>query len=239
MRELTQRKSAEAILRQNERLASLGTLSAGIAHQINNPIGAIMAGSEYALLCDDQPETWRETLLDNLESARRCARIVQGVLQFARDEPSEKSTEDLREIVRQSCRAMMGDVSSRYCELVLELPDRLCPVFVDPIQIQQILANMISNGIQSQPADARVVISMTTRGDDVCVDVRDRGRGIEEEVVKHLFDLFFTTRLEEGGTGLGLAISHGIAMDHNGSLEVSSKPGAGTVVSLTLPLQSI
>jgi PAS domain S-box-containing protein len=221
----------------SERLASLGTLAAGIAHQINNPLGSILNGAEFALLSEDDPERkqiWKRALEDNVEQALRCGQIVKSVLLFSRGETIEKHVGDVVALVRRTC-----ELSDRYAEdaeAVVELsaPAEPIHVLMSEIEIEQVLVNLIHNAVESRDSGARVEVRVVLDGDAVRIEVADDGRGIPVDVQSKIFDPFFTTRLKAGGTGLGLSVAHGILANHGGSIDVQSRPGRGTTVSVTL-----
>lgn len=221
-----------------ERLAAAGTLAAGVAHQINNPIGAILNGAEYALLCrddDDASETFERALRDILSEARRCARIVRSMLQFSRGEPTQKWREALNDVVRRAHHAVAAHATDRSASVRVEIPDEPIYAHVNPIEIEQALVNILCNAIESRDVGARVSLSLTAREDLARIEVRDDGRGIPEADREHLFEPFFSTRSREGGTGLGLSVAHGVVADHQGSLRIETEPGGGTRVCVTIP----
>jgi PAS domain S-box-containing protein len=226
-------------LLHSERLALVGTLAAGIAHQINNPVGSILNAAEYALLCkgDDGSEgIWERTLHDNVEQARRCGRIVHSILQFSRGESTDKWVEDLGDLVTRTCRLSKPYAAERNAVVELSASGQAAPVLMSPIAMEQVVLNVIHNAIESGNTGVRVKVSLECEPERVCVRVRDNGRGLDDEQLRCIFDPFYTTRMIEGGTGLGLSVAHGIVVDHGGELGVESQPGQGTVVSIVVPL---
>jgi len=226
-------------LHEAQRLATIGTLAAGVAHQINNPIGAILNSSEYALLCrgdDDATLAFEQALERNRDEARRCAQIVRSMLQFARDEPTEKWTDDLNRIVRHAHRAVSPYAKDRDAEVEIRAPEYEIQAYISPIEIEQAIVNILRNAIESRTSGARIILSLTKRRDVAEIEITDDGRGIAAEDQEQLFDPFFSTRTREGGTGLGLSVAHGIAKDHSGEIRVDSTPEKGTRVVLSLPL---
>ncbi len=238
-------------LRRSERLASIGTLAAGLAHQINNPLGAILNGAELALLSEgdsDENAVWKQTLEDNIAQARRCGRIVRSILQFSSDEPTEKRSEDVNEVVERACelarnyareRAAMVEFEARQSSgRVLMSAIAIEQVLINVIRnaIEQVLINVIRNAIESRPEGARIVVRTDSGSETVRIEVQDNGVGMAPDLIKHIFDPFYTTRLTEGGSGLGLSVAHGTVVDHCGTISAESKLGSGTTVCVELPL---
>lgn len=228
-------------LRQADRLAAIGTLAAGVAHQINNPVGAILNASEYALLCEDQDDAmriFRDALRVNAEEARRCGAIVRGMLQFSRQEPIEKAIGDLNQAVRIAVRSVESYARDSGARLVLELAEDPIEVRMSPLEIEQVVVNLVRNGIEACDRNAVVRVVTRSAGRRAFIDVIDDGRGIAEEDRSRIFDPFFSTRLVEGGTGLGLSVAHGIVSDHGGRIGVSRSGDDGTTFTVDLPLAS-
>ena len=235
-------ESRHALL-EAERLAAVGTLAAGVAHQINNPIGAILNSAEYALLCRDDEnadEIYRHAIQRNLEEARRCAQIVKSMLQFSRDESADKWVEDLSGVVRRAHRAITAYALDRDAEVEISTPIDPIHARICPIEIEQAIVNVLRNAIESQDRGVHVRLQLTRRDKQAEIEIVDDGRGIPEASRDHLFDPFYTTRTKEGGTGLGLSVSHGILTDHGGEIRIDTPltaEGGGTRVLLSLPVE--
>jgi len=227
-------------LKEAQRLASLGTMAAGIAHQINNPIGSIQMSAEYALGAgEDDPgrdRAWRDALENSVEQARRCGRIVTSMLQFARNEPTRKGPEDLAAILQRAC-----DLTERYASARNTVLDRSgvespIPIVASAIELEQAFLNVLRNACESFDGEHCVAVSATRSARHATVRIRDDGRGMSRAEVEQVLDPFFTTRLDAGGTGLGLSVAHGVITDHGGLLAIQSSPGEGTTISVSLPL---
>ncbi len=234
-----QLRASRAQLREQQQLAAVGTLAAGIAHQINNPIGGIMAAAELALLKDGEPdreEVRTRALLTAVEEANRCGRIVRNMLKFSRHEPTAKWVEDLNDIVRRSAELTRPYVVGAGGTLELELEPGTIEARVSPIDLEQVLVNLIRNAAESSPEGADVVVSTRRLGDVMSIEVVDDGDGIALADQDQVFDPFFTTRLGSGGSGLGLSVAQGIVSDHSGTLEIHSRPEKGTRAVVRLPL---
>ena len=238
--DISHRKEVEEALRRAERLASIGTLAAGIAHEINNPLGAIVLSADAALLAREQTHGGEivEASLRNIQAgALRCGRIVKNVLQFSRNEVSQKWLEDIGGIARRS-----RDITNRLAAdagvtVRLAIDDGLPRVVINPTEIEQVLVNIITNAIQaSKPGDS-VNVSAGRQGGNLVIAVEDNGVGMTIKQSERIFDPFYTTRQSTGGTGLGLSISHGIVQGHGGEIHFKSEPGAGTKMTVVLPIR--
>jgi PAS domain S-box-containing protein len=241
VRDITRMKETEEALRRAERLASVGTLAAGIAHEINNPLGAIVLSAETALASKGQPD--REGLLDKSlgnihDSAVRCGCIVKNVLRFARAETSEKSVGDLSEAIHRALELTKKLAADAKVAVRLELGDGRTNVLMNPTEMEQVFVNLVSNAVQASKPGTHVIVRTEPADDSVCALVEDRGCGMTQEQVLRIFDPFYTTRHREGGTGLGLSITYGIVQDHAGTIRAESTPGKGTTMRLTLPVSA-
>lgn len=235
------RRNRQAILRQ-ERLASIGTLAAGIAHEINNPVGASLLAAETALELIDAPSCrahLRESLENIIDAMDRCGQIVRNTLKFSRDESGERTVCDINRIARRSLDLVRVAAERSRAGLRLLLDESLPPVVANQLELELVLVNLINNAIQSR--NESVLIEIETQGidDGIRIIVRDDGPGMNEEQRRHAFDPFYTTKRHSGGTGLGLSIVHGIIEDHDGEIDILSQPGEGTAVRITIPVESV
>lgn len=225
-------------LLQAERLASVGTLSAGIAHEINNPIGMMLLAAQSAMRLKDHPdgdEVVTRALKSVIDNAKRCGRIVTSLLQFARQEPTEKWPGDLNPIVERAVELIADYIDGQRTKVTLDLGQDLPQVQANPLEIEQVLINLIRNAAEADEAGVEVRISTTRTAQGVRLAVQDNGPGMTAEQRTHLFDPFFTTRRNRGGTGLGLSIVHGIISQHRGTIRVESRLGYGSTFIIDLP----
>ena len=201
------------------RLAALGTLASGIAHEINNPLGSIrMASDELAL--DGESEEVRARAVECLvDSVERCKSIVKGIKRFANDEAIEKVPLDANECIEAVVAASNRRLDDASARVSIARLAPAAPIEANRIQLEQVIENLLCNAIET-PGVRRVTIRSFRKGDRVVIEVEDDGDGIDDESLPRIFDPFFTTRLREGGTGLGLSICHSIVEDHGGTIDV-------------------
>jgi two-component system NtrC family sensor kinase len=230
--EETQRQLAQA-----DKLASVGRLAAGIAHEINNPLTGVLSYASLlrkrleadASACEDLDVIVRETV--------RCRGIIRGVLDFARPTAPSRKPMDLNEVVRRSVSVVMTQLSMNQVDLSLHLTPDLPEVMADANQIQQVLVNLMLNAADAIGAEGGTIRATTRPGAEGTLEVQleDSGKGIPAEDLPRIFEPFFTTKGNHG-TGLGLAVSWGIVQAHGGALDVQSDVGKGTTFTLHLPL---
>jgi len=232
-----ERYHEEEAARHSERLASLGSLAAGIAHEINNPVAAIQLAAQGAIHALSTGDLNRvRDLLQNINAdTERCTRIVRGVLQFGRLKKSQKQRALLRDVVRMAVHLTQGYAAER--NAVVEVSPAMpgAHVFGDVVELEQVFVNVLRNAIESKPKGARIAIALIESTDIVRVSVTDNGIGMTPEQTARVFDPFFTTRQNQGGTGLGMSIVHGIVTNHGGDIRIQSRPKHGTTVVISLP----
>jgi PAS domain S-box-containing protein len=246
VRDLREQKKAEAERRamqeqlmQAEKLSALGELISGIAHELNNPLTGVMGYSQLLLGSAAAPEAKKEIEKIHREAVR-CQKIVQNLLTFARRRAPERKTIDLNALVDATLELRAYQLKVDGIEVVRELDENLPPTLGDFHQLQQVFLNIINNAhhaLLEAGRPGRLVIR-TSRGEGVVrVAVADNGPGISEEHLKKIFDPFFTTKEIGKGTGLGLSLSYGIVKEHEGRIEVASRPGAGATFTVELPIR--
>jgi PAS domain S-box-containing protein len=215
-------------LRRSERLASIGTFAAGIAHQINNPLGGILLAARSAQNSNDDPAAHSVVLADVVSGANRCGRIVKSLLRFAQEDVLGKAPADLNTIVRSA----VGQVRDHGAEVELRLADALPPLSLNETAIGEVVVNLLQNAVDAG-ADHIVLQTRSTR-DATQFTVCDDGKGIEPQDLQRVFDPFVTRR-EGRGTGLGLSIAHRLVAGHGGTIDLESEPGRGTTATVNLP----
>jgi len=235
-------KETQEQLANAEKLASLGRLAAGVAHELNNPLTGVVTFAH--LMLDRTPEDRkldREDLETIIEQSNRCTKIIKGLLSFSRKGEAEKQATNLNELIENAV-GLVSNQSAFYNVFIgLDLAADLKSVVMDSNQIQQVVLNLVTNAADAMNGEGR--IDITTRMTDVDgevfveVEIRDTGPGIEPEHMNKILEPFFTTKSVGKGTGLGLPVSYGIVKRHGGDLLIHSKPGKGTAVTMRLPLE--
>jgi len=225
----------EERLRQSERLAAVGKFAAGIAHEINNPIGNAIGIARLMLknVSDDNIKDDIETIIKN---ADRCARITKDLLTYSRQSPPRKEMTSVNILIDDAVNAAAHHINSRDIKINKELGADLTDMYIDPLQISQALNNILRNAIQSIDNSGRITIETLLSGDMAEIVITDTGCGMDEDIKDRIFDPFFTTKAIGEGTGLGLAISYGIIQNHGGEILVESEKGRGSIFRIRLPI---
>ena len=273
-REIAERKQAEEELRKNQqqliqadKMAALGVLVSGVAHEINNPNGLLLMDVQLLtdVLQDAEPifeehgrrhgdftlgslrysrlrEAIPRMMSEMLDAGRRVKRIVEDLKDFARQgDPDLRDGTSLNDVARAALRLVDNLVRKSTSRFQLDCAPDLPPVRGNPQRIEQVVINLVMNACQALPDPDRGITVRTyldAERQAVCLEVRDEGVGIQPEHLPRLTDPFFTTKRESGGTGLGLAVSAGIVKEHGGTLSFESAPGRGTTARLHLPISS-
>ncbi len=239
MSNVTDERKNEERLRRAEKLASLGGLAAGAAHEINNPLAAISLAAQMLMEDTRLPEDVLDDVRVIERQASRAGEVTDRMLVFARRREGERDSYDVNDLVREVLRGRRYEIET-YTIILREDPaENLPQVWVDPVQIERVLTNLIINAekaLADVPEGGRV-LTVATRPTDAgaAVDITDTGPGIPEHVLPNIFDPFFTTREVGQGTGLGLSMSHSIVQAHGGELKVQTRPGEGTTFTIELP----
>jgi two-component system NtrC family sensor kinase len=242
---MTQKLSeAQRQIYQSQKLAAVGQLAAGVAHEINNPLTGVLSYSSYLLKrAEDKPE-FKEDLEVIVRETVRCRGIVKGLLDFSRQSPPEKHDSDINEIVERAIRIVQAQIDERRVELKRTLRADLPKVHVDANQVQQVLVNLLLNANDSMGAGGQLTLTTglvqdggaaAAQAKSIEIRVSDTGCGIPSANLQKIFDPFFSTKGPKG-TGLGLAVAWGIIEKHNGRIEVESEVGKGTTFRVLLPL---
>jgi two-component system, NtrC family, sensor kinase len=256
VQDLSERAQIEHSLQETARLASIGELAAGVAHELNNPLMTISGYSELLLSRDIQPSV--RALVEKIsEDATRAAKVVRGLLSFARSRDPEKRYAEIGPILGQTIEFKQYDFRLNGIAVSVEVGDDVPRTMVDENQVTQVLLNILTNAEQAMigriterpdgaaPVAAwvavpKIEIDLTGDSDSetLRISITDNGPGIKPEILERIFDPFFTTKEVGKGTGLGLSICYGIIKRHDGKLWAESVPGAGTTFHVEIPIRT-
>ncbi len=235
--DITEKREGERRLRQAERLASVGTLAAGIAHEINNPIGAILLHAQAAKRLDpSRQEELQHMIGQIIEQSMRCGRIVHSVLRFAKQGANKERLTDINSCVRSALHIVEGDAKKRGASITLRLSEELPAVGVNSTEVEQVVVNLLQNSIQAAETGVNATVTTATVGNRLRLTVADDGPGIPLEKREYIFDPFFSGDEDKGGTGLGLSIVRGIIESHSGTIEALFPEEGGTTLVVDLPV---
>lgn len=227
----------EEKLYQSERLASIGRFAAAVAHEINNPIGNII-GIARLMQKNIPDKNLREDIDTIIKDADRCSKIVRDLLTYSRQSPPNKERTSLNILIKDVVNAVQNRLDSKDIDIRKELHHDMPDIYIDPLQISQVLQNIILNSIQSIESSGAITIKTMPIDDRrVEVAVSDTGCGIDDDIKAKIFYPFFTTKAVGEGTGLGLAISYGIVQNHGGEILVQSRKGQGSTFRIRLPME--
>ncbi len=246
-RRTEQLRIAQAEAARGEKLASVGLLASGIAHELNNPLTGVLTFSHLLRekMADGSQDAEDMDLV--IRETRRCASIIRRLLDFAREKPPEKKFADLNQIIEDTARLVERPANLRDIAITLDLDRTLPPVWVDPDQIKQVVMNLLVNAQHAIDGEGAIIVRTrqlpqprTSQAGAIATpmvefSVTDTGCGIPRENFRRIFDPFFTTKVGMG-TGLGLSVSHGIVEAHGGTIEVESEVGEGSTFRIYLPL---
>lgn len=230
------RREMEATLWHADRLATIGQLAAGVAHEINEPIGTMLGFAQLALKAPDLPIQIRTDLNHIVDAAMRGREIIRKLLLYSRQMPATKRATAINDVVEEAIfllEAGCENAGIRFiCKLETDLPD----ISADLVQIRQVITNLIINAIHAIDDSGTITVRTASSGKAIELTVSDTGSGMPPDVRRRAFDPFFTTKDIGQGTGLGLSIVQGIVAEHGGTIEVHSDPPNGSVFRLRLPV---
>jgi two-component system NtrC family sensor kinase len=230
---------------RSEKLASLGQLVAGIAHEINNPLAGILIFADMFAKDQRLDEGQRKDALTIVHETNRCADIVKRLLDFSRTSIPDKRLKSLSSIMEITLALVMHHANVNDVEIIRHYGVNLPDIEVDPTQLEQVFINLLVNACHAMPVGGCMTIVMRTdlERDLIITTIEDTGQGISEENLGRIFDPFFTTKNQEldgvAGTGLGLSVSYGIIENHGGQITVQSVVDHGTVFTVELPIASL
>lgn len=235
VQERTQRiREMQGNLARSERLASLGKLVAGIAHEINNPLTGILTYSSMAEERDDIDPQLRQDLQTITHETQRCAEIVRGLLDFGRESIPHKKCTNMDNLIDKTLSLVQNQVIYQDIQINRNYAEEMPQLEVDPNQLEQVFMNMFLNAAHAMPEGGELNIDTWQERDKLVIAISDSGSGISAENMAKIFDPFFSTK-DQQGTGLGLSVSYGIVKNHGGTIEVESTEGEGTRFLISLP----
>ncbi len=236
-RDFTERNALHRKLMQTDKLATIGQLAAGLAHELNTPLSSILVSAQMLSDCCPGMELCQEDIRKIERQVKRCKGIVQALLDFSRPASDQKSEHDLLSLLLRSLGLLKHKLEDRNIRVKVNSSERDSFVLLcDENQIEQLFLNMLDNAIDAMPGGGEITISLERRGDE-SLEVRfsDTGAGIKGEDLPRIFDPFFTTKPAGSGTGLGLSICQRIAENHNATISVTSEVGKGTTFVINFP----
>jgi signal transduction histidine kinase len=231
-----QRSRLEGQLRHADRLATIGQLAAGVAHELNEPLNGILGFSQLVMKSPDLPAPARSDVEKILKASLHAREVVRKLMLFSRQIPPRTQKVDLNQVVSEGLYFLESRCAKGGIELIRDMVADPPPVEADPSQIHQVLVNLVVNAVQAMPSGGRLTVRTGRRGAEALLVVEDTGCGMTEEVRRRIFTPFFTTKDVGQGTGLGLAVVHGIVRAHGGSIQVDSRPGEGSRFEVRLPV---
>lgn len=228
---------SEKHLARSERMAAVGQLAAGLAHEINNPLSVVSGFADFVLEKTSRDDPRRQALEDIGRETTRCQRLVSQLLDFAKPKEPVREPADLNQLAADTAALLRAQAKAQNIVVELRLEETLPPVTLDRDQIKQTLLNLCLNACQAMVQGGVLTVATARRGERVEVTVSDTGIGIQPEDLGRVFTPFFTTK--DHGTGLGLATSYALVERHGGTLRAQSRPGEGSLFILSLPLEGI
>ncbi|MCJ7770062.1 ATP-binding protein, partial [Candidatus Bathyarchaeota archaeon] len=230
------RKTQNQLL-QSEKMASLGKLAAGVAHEINSPLTGILTYSSLLHKTKQDGDPDKDDLEVIVNETNRCKRIVKGLLDFARQTEPQKVLSDVNEALDKSINLISHQAGMQNVKIEKKTQPDLPKIMIDTGQIQQVFMNILLNAIEAMPEGGALTVHLGVEDKAIVIGFTDTGVGIPDENLSKIFDPFFTTKKQGKGTGLGLSVSYGIVEKHKGNLEVKSRVGKGATFTVKLPLE--
>lgn len=226
----------EEQLRHADRLATIGQLAAGVAHEMNEPLSSILGFAQLALKVPAAPQPVVTDLREIVAASLRAREIVKKLLLFAHQAPPQKTPINLNEIVADALFLLEAGCERQGIQLMRHLAPDLPRVNADPIQIRQVVVNLTNNAMQAIEAEGIVTVETGAEDQHVVLSVTDTGHGMSPQIRSKIFSPFFTTKDVGEGTGLGLSVVHGIVTSHDGTIEAESHEGKGSRFTVRLPI---
>ncbi len=220
-----------------DRLSSLGRMAAGVAHEINNPLTGILLYSSNLFKKADHGTPFKEGLEIIMQETQRCKATIQGLLDFSREKKPEKVDASVNTVIERALALMDNEFLIKRIQIQKNLDPEMVNFHLDDNQIEQVVINMLlnaSHAVEEEKGIINIQSQVDHKTNQIRIKIEDNGCGIPQDQVKKIFEPFYTTRAD--GTGLGLAVSYGIIKNHQGTIEILSEPGAGTQITIALPI---
>jgi signal transduction histidine kinase len=225
-------------MRHSDRLATVGQLAAGVAHELNEPLSNMLGFAQLAKKSQGLSKATEHDIDKIINASLHAREVVKKLLLFSRQMPTKKSKVNLNQIVQDGLYFLKSRCEKEGIELVRILAPNLPEIFADSGQLHQVLVNLVVNAIQALPAGGKLTIKTMVSPDYISLVVEDTGIGMNEEIIKKIFIPFFTTKEVGQGTGLGLSLVHGIITSHGGTIDVKSNVGHGSQFEIKLPVNT-
>jgi signal transduction histidine kinase len=230
-------RATQLQLIQSEKLAAIGQLTAGIVHDVKNPLTVIKGVAELLLYEEQLNAEIKSEVSLIRESALKANNIVSDLLKFSRQSKPEMGEQDIRETIEAALRLTAYPIRKAHVQVIKDLPEHAVTMTYDVQQIEQVLVNIISNAVQAMPGGGTLRVNLSQSDGVVAIAIQDSGTGISPDHLTRIFDPFFTTKPEGEGTGLGLSVSYGIISNHSGRIDVQSELGQGSTFTIILPMR--
>jgi signal transduction histidine kinase len=223
-------------LRHADRLATIGQLAAGVAHELNEPLGSILGFAQLATKIPDLPAPVETDLKKIINASLHAREVIKKLMVFARQMPPQKTPVNLNQVAEEGLYFLEARCAKSGIEVVRSYAEHLPEIIADPSQLHQVLINLVVNALQAMPEGGKLTIKTERLDGHVALIVEDTGVGMAPDILRKIFVPFFTTKDIHEGTGLGLSVVHGIVTSHGGTISVESKPGVGTRFGVELPV---
>jgi signal transduction histidine kinase len=240
---IIERKEAEANMRllqeqirHADRLASIGELTAGIAHELNNPLHNILGFAQLLIQNDSLNEQAKLDVEKIIKAALNSREIIKKLMYFSRQMPQDFKNVNLNQVIRDTMCFIEPQCKNENISISFHLENDIPEIYADTLQLNQVIVDLVVNAIQAMPEGGTLTISTRTDNQSVLLKVEDNGTGISRKIIQHIFNPFFTTKAIGKGTGLGLSVVHGIVSAHKGTIHVHSKEGVGTKFEIRFPI---
>ena len=231
-------RQTQVQLVQSAKLAAVGQLAAGVAHEINTPLTTILLYTRALMRHAAADSEFHHDLTVIANETRRAAEIVRGLLDFSRQTQLQRQLVDVNQVLRETLALVRRLIAQHRITIEELYASDLPQLYLDVNRMKQVFLNITTNAVDAMPTTGNLTLITERRGAEVCISVHDTGVGITPENMAHLFEPFFTTKPVGRGTGLGLSVSLGIVQDHGGRIEATSQPGVGSCFSIFLPVES-